>query len=168
MISQVASIIRKEVKDLKDELPWPIQTPDLEPEKFNISRYLNEFLTSLLGGKDDVALSSRNATIKYSMGIQDIVYNLNGGRVKTPKSVLLPSIIKTLTNNTEIINLINRLGHGVSYSILSEMYTENALRIQEQQLDEIVIPEYTVKEKFTTYVADNIDRKEETLTGIDN
>ena len=167
MISQVASIIRKEVKDLKDELPWPIQTPDLEPEKFNIPRYLNEFLTSLLGGKDDVAWSSRNTTINYSMG-QDIVYNLNGGRVKTPKSVLLPSIIKTLTNNTEIINLINRLRHGVSYSILSEMYTENALRIQEQQLDEIVMPEYTVKEKFTIYVADNIDRKEETLTGIDN
>ena len=134
MISQVASIIRKEVKDLKDELPWPIQTPDLEPERFNIPRYLNEFLTSLLGGKDNVALSSRNATIKYSIA-QDTVYNLNGGRVKTPKSVSLPSVIKTLTNNIEMINIINRLGHGVSHSILSEMHTENAFRIQDQQLE---------------------------------
>ena len=99
MISNVASIIRKEVEDLKVELPWPPQPTDLEPEKFNIPQYLNEFLTSLLGGKDDVALSSQNATIKYSMA-QDIIYNLNGRRVKTPKSVLLPSVIKTLTNNT--------------------------------------------------------------------
>ena len=63
---------------------------------------------------------------------QDIAYNLNGGRVKTPKSVLLPSVIKTLTNNTEIMNIINCLGHGVSNSILSEMHTENAFRVQEQ------------------------------------
>ena len=57
-----------------------------------------------------MALSSRNATIKYSMA-QDIIYNLNSGRVKTPKSLLLPSVIKTLTNNTEIVNIINRLRH---------------------------------------------------------
>ena len=48
------------------------------------------------------------------------------------------------------------------------MHTENAFRIQQQQLDEIVIPEDTVKEKFTVYVADNIDRNEETLTGIES
>ena len=56
----------------------------------------------------------------------------------------------------------------MSYSILSEMHTENAFRIQKQQLDEIVIPEDTVKDKFTVYVAENIDRNEETLTVIDS
>ena len=78
-----------------------------------------------------MALSSRNATIKYSMA-QDIVYNLNGERVKTPKSMLLPSVIKTLTNNTEIINIMNRLRHRVSYSILPEMHTEIVFRVQEE------------------------------------
>ena len=58
IISKVVSVVRKEVKDLKDELPLPPQTTDLEPEKFNIPQYLKEFLTSLLGGKDDVALST--------------------------------------------------------------------------------------------------------------
>ena len=48
------------------------------------------------------------------------------------------------------------------------MHTENAFRIEEQQLDEIVIPEDTVKEKFTVHVADNIDTNEETLNGIDS
>ena len=67
MISKVASIIQKEVKDLKDELPWPPQTADLKPEKFDIPQYLSKFLTSLLGGKDGVALSSQNVTIKYSI-----------------------------------------------------------------------------------------------------
>ena len=67
MISKVASIIQKEVKDLKDELSWPPQTADLKPEKFDIPQYLSKFLTSLLGGKDGVALSSQNVTIKYSI-----------------------------------------------------------------------------------------------------
>ena len=34
MISKVASIIRKEVKDLKNELPWPPQRTDLAPSIF--------------------------------------------------------------------------------------------------------------------------------------
>ena len=166
MISKVASVIRNEVKYMKDEIPWPPQPSDLESEKFVLPRNLDMFLTNLFAGKEDQSLSSRNATIKYSIA-QDIVYNLNSVRVKTPKSILLPSVIKTLTNNTEITNIINRLGHGVSYSILSEMHTENAYGIQEEQLNGVVIPEDTIKELFTTYVADNIDRKEETLTGID-
>ena len=150
MISKVRKDVYhlKRVWDLKNVLLWPPQHTDLQPEKFNIPWYLTDFLTSLLGGKNDVAVSSRNATIKYSMA-QDIVYNMNGGKVKTPKSVLLPSVIKTLTNNTEIINIINHLGHGVLYSILSEMNTKNTFRIQEQQLHKIVIPEDIVKEKFT-------------------
>ena len=164
IISKVASIIRNEVKEMKDELPWPPQPADLEPEKFVLPRNLDRFLTNLFAAKEDQNLSSRNATIKYSIG-QDIIYNLTSGRVKTPKSVLLPSVIKTLTNNTEIINILNRLGHGISYSILSEMNTENAYRIQEQQLGEVVIPEDVMKELFSIYVADNIDRTEETLTG---
>ena len=48
------------------------------------------------------------------------------------------------------------------------MHMENTFRIKGQQLDEIVIPVDTVKENFTVYVEDSIDRNEETLTGIDS
>ena len=86
-------------------------------------------------------------------------------RVKTPKSLLLPSVIKTLTNNTEVKNILSSLTYGVSYSILSEMYTKNAYLIQKQQSDEVVLPINTAKEVFTIYVADDIDRNEVSLTG---
>ena len=88
------------------------------------------------------------------------------GRVKTPKSILLPSILKTLTNNTEIINMVNRLGHGISYTLLMEIQTENAYMIVDQQMQSgCLLPINCQKEVFTIYVADNIDRKEETLSG---
>ena len=95
LIEQVIMILKKlRIKCLKDEMPWPTQPSDLEPEKFN----------------------------RHSVA-QDIVYIATNGRVKTPKSLLLPGVIKMLTNNTEVINILNSLVHGVSYSILSEMLT---------------------------------------------
>ena len=40
------------------------------------------------------------------------------------------------------------------------MHTEN-----DQQQAEVILPLNCLKESFTVYVADNIDRKEETLSG---
>ena len=78
---------------------------------------------------------------------------------------MLTGIIKQLMNNTELINTIHRLDHGVSYSILTEMHTENAYNIQDHQQEDVILPLDSRKEAFTIYVADNIDRKEETLSG---
>ena len=75
-------------------------------------------------------------------------------------------MVKTLTNNTELINILNKLVHGVSYSVLMELQTENAHKIYEKQLtNDCIIPANCTKEAFTIFVADNIDRSEETLTG---
>ena len=124
---------------------------------------MEAFLLYLFGGKEDDELSSRNSRYQHSLA-QDLIYTVTGGRVKTPKSLLLPSFVKALTNNTEIITILNRLGHGVSYSILSEMLTESAHKVAEQQTDgDVILPEATAKEQFTIYVADHIDRAEETL-----
>ena len=88
------------------------------------------------------------------------------GRVKTPKSILLPSIVKALTNNTEIITSLNKLGHGIAYTQLMEIQTENAYMIVDKQKENGTLLLNALKEIFSLYVADNIDRNEETLTGI--
>ena len=105
-IANAANIIRKEIKDLRDELPWLPQPADLEPDKFIIPSNLEAFLL-------------------YLFGI--------------------------------FIYLIS----------ISEMLTENAYKVAEQQTDaDVILPEATAKEQFDIYVADNIDRAEETLTGM--
>ena len=146
---------------MKDEMPRPPQPNDLNPDNFKMLKKLGEFLTTLITGKDNQdGISSRHARLRHSLA-QDIVYIV----IKTPKSILLPSIIKQLTNNTELINTIHWLGHGVSYSILTEMHTENAYNIQDHQQEDVILPLDCRKEAFTIYVADNIDRKEEILSG---
>lgn len=97
-------------------------------------------------------------TVKFSLFIL--------GRVKTPKSILLPSIVKALTNNTEIITSLNKLGHGLAYTQLMEIQTENAYLIVDKQKENSTLLINALKEVFSLYVADNIDRNEETLTGI--
>ena len=57
------------------------------------------------------------------------------------------------------------MGHGFSYSILIERHTKNTYFIQKQQSDKVILLINTPKEEFAIYVADNIDRNKETLTG---
>ena len=82
------------------------------------------------------------------------------------KSVLYPYAIKTLTNCTELITVTNRLGHGISYTLLEEMGTENAYKVIGKQQSGIIVPEQCQKEVLTVCAADNIDRQEETLSGF--
>ena len=88
------------------------------------------------------------------------------GRVKTPKSVLYP-YIKSLTNNTELINITCRLRQEGSYSLLEELSTE----ISYQRLEAVeegsgCLPEDCKTGTFTIEVDDNINHLEETLSGI--
>ena len=129
---KTAQAIHNEIKELKDGIPWPPQPNDLQPENFKMPKMLGEFLTTLITEKDcDDHMSSRQARLKDSIA-QDIVYIVSNGKVKMPKNLLLPSIIKQLTNKTEIINIAHRLGHSASYSVLSEMHTENAYIVHDQ------------------------------------
>ena len=103
--------------------------------------------------------------MKLSIG-QDLVYAISQGRIKTPKSILYPAVIKSKTNCTALLTLNNKLGHGASYSILEELFTENAFyTIDQQVIEDVFMPFGFGENKLTISVYDNIDRLEETLTG---
>ena len=66
-----------------------------------------------------------------------------------------------------MINILNRFGHGISYTLLMEVQTENTNQLIEQQLcTGYVIPKESVEYSFTIFVADNIYRQQETLSGM--
>ena len=118
-------------------------------ENFNYPEKLEQLTDAIFKNQPD--------RLKLSI-MQDLVYNVTRGRVKTPKSGLLPSTVKNLTSNTGLINILNKLGQGICYTLLMEIQTEEAHRMSEQQLNEgMIIPEDCLTEQFTTFVADNID-----------
>ena len=69
--------------------------------------------------------SSKVQRLVNSFG-QDIVFGVTGGRRKPPKHILLPYAVKTLTNNVELIQILNRCGHGVAYSQIEELNIEHS------------------------------------------
>ena len=159
-----AGILRKKINDLNDTLPWPPSPDDLSVDKFKTSQLLETFLRTLLTGKFTETTSTQvdRLTLSYA---QDFIYAVSCG-IKTPKCFLLPHTIKTLTNNTEILHLICRLGHGASYTLIEELDTENAYQlIEKQDQADIILLIGVQKEVFTMVVAENIDRREEILSG---
>ena len=86
------------------------------------------------------------------------------GRFKPAKHILLPSAVKSLTGKVELIQLLNRLGHGIVYSQLEEL--NSSLCLQKLCMAEQTGFPLQVTSSCTTILAfDNIDRLENTLTG---
>ena len=83
-----------------------------------------------------------------------MVYSVPSGNIKTPKSVLFPTVVKSLCNNSEIVRLINHYRHGISYSLIEEIETEQALQIiSEQKEKRVIIPDNTKSDDGDSSVA---------------
>ena len=71
-----------------------------------------------------------------------------------------------MCDNKELITIVSRLGHEVSYTKLLETSTEVAYSKIEKQADSLLcLPEGCQKNMFSIVVEDNIGQNEQTLTG---
>lgn len=122
---------------------------------------LDSFLESrVLRRKFHRSLTGRS-TVIYSLG-QDLVYCVSHGRIKTPKHVLLRTTVKSLTGNAEMMTLLNRFGHGMSYSQVEELETALAEQQADKQKDGNVLPSVCKPNIPRVFCWDNNDLQEET------
>lgn len=166
-IQQAGLYIRDAVRANNTEISWPPKPSELCESAVNIPVELKAFLYTVLTGNTEIPMEypQRVQRLINSFG-QDIIYGVSGGRQKPPKQILLPYVVKSLTNNVELIQMLNRCGHGIAYSQIEEMNT--ALCLQKMALtpdNEIPLPENIQPYISTTLAWDNIDRLEETLSG---
>ena len=164
LVTKCALTVREEVKEKSVNLSWPLKTSELKNENFHCRKLLDLLYTVLYNGEKK-SRTNKSELLKQSF-TQNLVYAIINGRVKTPKSVLYPYHIKSLTNNTELINITCRLGHGIIYSLLEELSTEIAYqRLEAVEEGSLCLPEDCKTGTFTE-VDNNIDRLEETLSCI--
>ena len=151
-----AVAIRKELEECTYNTSWPPSCDELDMDCFPVSPSLRKFL-SLVICNDAAPNNDKTERIISSLS-QDIFYSVHQGKKLTPKSILLPLLIKLLTNNTELITTISRLGHSVSYKKLGEVITEVAYSRTDNNVDGMTcLPEKCKKRCFTMLVEDNID-----------
>ena len=151
------------------EAIWPPKPSDLTENAVNIPEVVKKFLYTLMTSSTSFSgmesCSPRTHRLMLSLG-QDLIFAVSGGRQKPPKHISLPYAVKSLTNNVELIQILNRCGHGVAYSQLKEINT--ALCLQKMAAtpgNEVPLPENIRPFIGTTLAWDNIDRLEGTLSG---
>ena len=115
-------------------MSWFPLTAQISSENISLQGLLHNFLNILL--HDD---ADRPLTTKASYFAQDLLYTVNKEIHLTPKHILLPFTVKSLTGNVELIKIINRLGHGVSYSKASEL--DNGFAIRTLSQSTVIIPD---------------------------
>ena len=166
IIDQTSSLIRQAIKKDMVSTPWPYHPSDIATHS-TIPNELQRFLVGLLtGNPTSTANTSQRTDILVESFSQDMIYAVTHGQYKPPKHFLLPYAVKTLTGNTEIIRILNKFGHGVSYDQLEENDTAMCLQKLAMGFNQRAVLPVSIKPHvFTNLAWDNIDRLEETLTG---
>ena len=124
-----------------------------------ISAELKLFLYTPVTGEVSQGQLSSYAEILADSVEQDIIYAVSHGTQVPQKHIVLPSVVKALTGNVELIQILNRLGHDVSYSTLEENETELCLsKLCTVTGNDAVLLENIHPYVFTTLAWGNIDR----------
>ena len=144
---------------------WPPLSTDISSESVKkvVSPLLFNFISWLLGYSEDPEESNyvelnENATVKVFSICQDLVYNSSKGRNQTPKSLALAIAVKQISGCSNLIRVLNGLGHCVSLS--STTAYDTALAQLAINTSDIIPREFVPKES-TKLVYDNIDFQEE-------
>ena len=94
-----------------------------------------------------------------------MIHSVSRGHIKTPKHIVLLMTVKSLTGNVELITILNRFGHGLSYSQVEEVETALAeMQIAKQQ-NGFLVPSVCYPNVPAVFCWDNNDLQEETLSG---
>lgn len=165
-------IIQQDIRSLSVKMSWPPEDEDLTMESVvhYIPCSLNTFLSTLFEYPKSSQIEQRSEVRKLAIA-QDIVFSVSRGKVKTPKSILLTSLVKSLTNNTECIRVLNKLGHGIDYHAMEELETLEALKVIDVKTEnKVAIPPKIMQTRrscssVALVVSDNIDNLERTLSG---
>ena len=150
--------------------PWPPTAEDLNVSeaKAVVPVELFNVIAWIIGATDEPTLASyvdipEDVFLKVISVCQDIVYLASKGRKQTPKSLCLGLTVRHLTGSSNVLSLLNRLGHCASWKAVVSLDTSLAQLQLLEGRDKI--PKGFSKKTPTILVWDNIDFGEETLSG---
>ena len=150
-------------------MPWPPSSEDLESESAIVPDLLYNMMAWILSTQSEYSVERVSNISPYINRLalslsQDLIHSVSRGRIKTPKHIVLPMTVKSLTGNVELITILNRFRHGLSYSQVDEVETALAeMQIAKQQ-NGVLLPSVCIPNVPAVFCLDN-DLQEETLSG---
>ena len=169
-VYHTAKMIRSLVMEMKSVMAWPPTEDDLDCSDTLVPDLLYNLFAWICSS--DVAYCNRRVCgisaevrrIVLSLA-QDLIHCVSRGSIKTPKHVTLPLTVKSLTGNAELVTILNRFGHALSYSQIEELETALAEKEIAKEQDGIIVPSTCSMGVPAVFCWDNNDLLEETLSG---
>ncbi|CAH1154920.1 unnamed protein product [Phaedon cochleariae] len=148
----------------KKTLPNKVETKDLIAGECDIPEILKTFYKTVLGGFNYHQRHASNLDLRSETLSSDLIYATTRGRIKPAKQIELGIALKSLTNSKKVLNIMNKLRHCISYSVIEELETEAAYTSFNKS--SLCPSNIIMKNDLHTGVAfDNFDRFVETTTG---
>ena len=174
-IHRVASLIKQEIKKCTGIPTKPLNTQDVSMETArklipDCLYWLIKLLVTADKRSRPTDVLSQSTNMEDERQIlsiaQDIIHCNTKGRVKLPKHTSLAMCVHHLTSSKRLIELLNRMGHCVSYDEMRAVNTSIAEEVL-AKVEEFgtVIPTNIKPGTFVQIAADNNDLNEETLDG---
>ena len=166
-LEEAAMILRRHIensKQLSGDMPWPPSSCWLLSNERQPPFLLEEFLSFVISGKSQKNISRKSSRQIHSVA-QDICYVATNGEWVMPKHILLPMTVRHLTGSAELVTILNRFGHGQSYTRTLEVETAmcNTITASKSLLPSNISTE---NNSVIHFCWDNFGLNEETPSGM--
>ena len=167
-LTESAMIIRRHIHECRLEsepMPWPPSAAWLLSGERRPPEILLTFLISIITGKPIKHASASSRSQRYALSIaEDLCYTATNGDWVMPKHLTLPMTVRHLTGNAEVVTILNRYGHGQSYSRTLELETAMCNSVTSS---DSVLPRTISRDNNAVLhlCYDNFDLDEETPSG---
>ena len=163
---ETAMIIRRVIKESRLEsepMPWPPSAAWLLSGERRPPDILLTFLIYIIIGKPVKHASGRSQRYGLSFA-EDLCYAVTNGDWVMPKHLTLPMTVRHLTGSAEVITILNRYGHGQSYTRTLEL--ETAMCNSVTSSDSVLPRSISRDNNAVLHLCyDNFDLDEETPSG---
>ena len=171
MVEQAATIIRDDILDYCKIVPgigWPPDITVLQSKELEVPQSVQVFLTQLLKSPDhDGRKNERIKRLVDSYGA-DFIHGVSRGQVVTAKHFLVGLGLHNITGQKKAVEVLNHLGHSVSYTSVCDIETAQAQKAQLLAIESQSLPlkPATSNDTILTYFwVDNFDLNTETVGG---
>ena len=124
-LRDVVLALREELrKQSPQKLPENLKIAAIFQGEVNVPDNLHLFLNYLISRPDPRKQSSSNKQRRINLIGENIIYAISSGAKIPAKHLQVGLAMKSLTGNRKVIEVLDRLGHSISYSVVEEIETE--------------------------------------------
>lgn len=166
-LDKAADILRKRILKIKrNKLPIAVTTKNILEGECSIPPFLLKHYETIICSRDHRRQQSRKNSRQVNYHRQDLIYAVTNGKIRTLKHTTLGLVLKSRSSSKELVTILNRCGHCVSYNEVIRLETDLTYAATERSHS---CPKGIARvPHLSTGVAfDNFDRFVETASGKD-